>query len=324
MIKDWFEKNKRLLLTVLEVIVVTMTILIVLFGIREGWFKGPQGPQGSQGFKGEDGQDGQDGHGQDGQDADPYVLLADPNFLVELNKNLSEPYIQNPYMVAYGQSLEYSVPENLQVTGMTGFIPVDSLVMNPDDKSLPEVPEELSPYKGFVDVSGVWGSSIAGYNDGENFSCDSPNGWCSDDIQSYNWRVITGYVVCHPSVGCLKDPDGGAVMILFINFEDSDEIWGPRNNSAVYIDNGFVGYGPMWDLSGETYNVEEGVAAIRNHYLFQLGIPHDDNHLEGQCGSSDLCGTVTYAIVYRMYDRSEIGIEFSHYELIDFGQWRRP
>jgi hypothetical protein len=148
-------------------------------------------------------------------------------------------------------------------------------------------------------------------------------GWCGDDIQSFNWRVYTAYELCHPAIGCLKDPDGGAVLLLIINWHDSDEIWNVRNNSGIYVDSGFVGYGPMWDLSGQTYNVEAGVAAIRNHYLFQLGYAHPDNHLEGQCGSSNLCGTVTYVIVYRMWDRPDLQINYSHFQLIDYGQWVR-
>jgi|GEM_PF-3302428 hypothetical protein len=286
------------------------------------------GPVGSEGSPGKDGQTGATGpqglKGQDGKNGDPTVLLSDPDFLVQLNKKLSEPIVDNPFMVAYQQLLEYTNPSEVQTGTLDGFTPVKSLVMNPDKLVFPIIPQDLNPYIGFVDVAGVWGSPVAGYNDGENWSCDSPNGWCADDIQALNWRVVIGYEVCHPAVGCLKDPDGGAVMILFINFHDSDEVWGPRNNSAIYVDNGFVGYGPMWDLDGTTHKVEDGVAAIRNHYLFQLGYPHPDNHLEGQCGSSGLCNTVTYVVVYRMPDRPDLGINFSHYQLVDFGQWSRP
>lgn len=234
--------------------------------------------------------------------------------------------IGNRYMINYQKGLEYTVALKLQVPTDTleGFVPVASLVMNPDSVDFPAPATDLTPYRDFVDVSGTWGGPIAGYNDGENFSCDSPNGWCSDDIQAFNWRVNIGFEVCHPAVGCIKDPDGGAAMILFDNYHDSDEVWGPRNQSAIYIDNGFIGYGPFWDHSGKTYDVIKGEAAIVNHYLYQLGIKHTDNHLEGQCGSSGLCETVTYVVIHRVADRSDLGIGFSHYELVGWGQWVRP
>ena len=236
------------------------------------------------------------------------------------------PDIDAVPMQAYQESLEYKVPSKLRVPEnlLEGFTPAPSLVMNPDELEFPSIPKDLKPYIGFVDVKGVWGDPVAGYNDGNNWSCEDVTGWCADDIQSYNWRVITGYEVCHPAVGCLKDLDGGAVMILFNNFHDSDEVWSVRNDSGIYIDAGFVGYGPFWNHNRETNDVEVNTAAIRNHYLFQLGYPHSDNHLEGQCGSSNLCETVTYVVVYRMWDVPEIGIDYSHFQLVDWGQWVRP
>jgi hypothetical protein len=123
----------------------------------------------------------------------------------------------------------------------------------------------------------------------------------------------------------LKDPDGGAVMILFLNFHDSDEIWNVRTDSAIYVDAGFIGYGRFWDFSGGTYNVGKGAAAIRNHYLFNLAYDVGrDNRYSGQCGTSGLCQTITYVTIARVWDRPELGINYSHFELIDFGQWHRP
>lgn len=236
------------------------------------------------------------------------------------------PSVNAAPVQAYLDSLEYEVPSELSVPDgiLEGFDPVSSLVMNPDELELPGIPGNLDPYIGFVDVEGVWGDPVAGYNDGNNWSCEDVTGWCADDIQAHNWRVITGYEVCHPAVGCLKDPDGGAVMILFNNFHDSDEVWSVRNDSGIYVDAGFVGYGPFWNHNREENDVEADVAAIRNHYLFQLGYPHPDNHLRGQCGSSGLCETVTYVVAYRMWDRPDLGIGYSHFQLVDWGQWVRP
>jgi hypothetical protein len=264
--------------------------------------------------------------------------------------------MQNPYMLAYQDTLQYTVPVSYSIiSNLNGFLPVPSLVSGPfqfnrsnDGKEIiidiPTPPSDVTPWYCFPQDYSVsdqfnpgcaklqeegklpWTTPIAGYNDGENWSCDSPDGWCADDIQAQNWRVIDGYEVCHPAVGCVKDPDGGAAMILIINFHDSDEVWGPRNNSAIYVDNGFIGYGVMWDLSGVTYDIGKGIADIRNHYLYNLGydVSSSDNHLRGQCGDSDLCKTVTYVVVARVWDRPELGINFSHFELLDFGQWIRP
>jgi hypothetical protein len=307
---------------------------------------GPQGPAGES-ITGPVGPPG-----PAGQDADPAVLLQDPEFLAAVKTALEAPDISNPYMTAYQSSLEYTVPDDLRVPFdlLTGFEPVQSLVKTdfvlPSgyQVQVPAAPSDITPWSCFpqdyslgdeynpgckvLQLEGrlPWLKPIAGYNDGENWSCDSPDGWCADDIQAENWRVIDGYEVCHPAVGCVKDPDGGAAMILIINFHDSDEVWGPRNNSAIYVDNGFIGYGPMWDLSGGSYDLGSGIADIRNHVLYNLGYPvsTSDNHLRGQCGDSDLCETVTYVVVARVWDRPELGIDYSHFELLSYGQWIRP
>lgn len=261
------------------------------------------------------------------------------------------PTVDNPYMLAYQNSLAYTVPANLRVPAnlLDGFDPVKSLVMTdfayPDGTvvSVPGAPANVSNWYCFpqdysngddsnpgckkAQVNGQlpWDKPVAGYNDGNNWSSDSTDGWSASDIQAQNWRVETGYQVCHPAVGCLKDPNGGAVMVLFINFHDSDEVWNVRNQSAVFIDSGFEGYGVMWDLS-PSGNVGEGIADLRNHYLYNLSAPvsTSDNHYRGQCGDSGLCDTITYVVVARVWDRPELGINYSHFELIDYGQWHRP
>lgn len=315
-----------------------VTIAVFFLMALDGRFTGPQGPAGPQGSA--------------GKDADPMVLLQNPEFLAAVKAALDAPEVTNPYMAAYQSTLEYTVSDEMRVPAelLPGFTPVASLVKTdfvmPNDYTVnvPSAPEDVSAWYCFPQdysegdgfnrgckadqIAGKlpWTKPIAGYNDGNNWSSDSPNGWSADDIQAQNWRVITGYEVCHPAVGCLKDPDDGAVMVLFINFHDSDEVWNVRNRSAIFVDSGFIGYGVMWDLSGGSYDVGEGIAHIRNHYLYNLSAPvsPDDNHLRGQCGDSGLCKTVTYVVVARVWDRPEIGIEYSHYELLDYGQWTRP
>lgn len=329
----------------------SLIVLAIVMALLAGCTTaGPQGPQGEVGPQGPQGP-----AGADGKSVDPAEVLAlmqsDPNFLLAVKQQLSAPTIDNPYMTAYQNTLEYKVSAEQQVPSdlLKGFTPVPSLVktdlaVNAKKVVIPAAPADVTPYFCFpqdyskgdqfnpgcrqAQLAGQlpWKTPIAGYNDGNNWSSDSPDGWSADDIQSFNWRVITGYEVCHPAVGCLKDPDGGAVMILLINFEDSDEVWNVRNQSAIFVDSGFIGYGPMWDLSGETYDIGSGIADIRNHYLYNLGYPVSsaDNHLEGQCGSSNLCKTVTYVTVARVWDSPEIGINYSHFELLDYGQWVRP
>jgi len=329
-------------------VVVSVLSLLVNFMIP-----GPQGPQGIPGEVGIQGALGMIGpQGPAGTNADPMVLLQNPEFLAAVKQALDAPTLANPYMAAYQDSLEYEVPAELVVPSgiLDGFEPVASLVAadfvmpNGTLVNVPPAPEDVSAWYCFPQdysegddfnrgckadqLAGnlPWAKPIAGYNDGNNWSSDSPNGWSADDIQAQNWRVITGYEVCHPAVGCLKDPNGGAVMVLFVNFHDSDEVWNVRNQSAVFVDSGFIGYGVMWNLSGGSYDVGEGIADIRNYYLYNLSAPvsPDDNHLRGQCGDSDLCETVTYVVVARVWDRPEIGIEYSHFELLDYGQWTRP
>jgi len=304
---------------------------------------GPQGPQGVQGPAGP--------QGVQGPAVDVAELVNNPDFVASLKETLVKPGVDNPYMKVYQDLVEYKVPDGMVVPSnlLTGFTPVPSLVLT-DLKlpsgykvTVPSPPEDVADYKCFPqDYSEgdlfnrgckdlqekhelPWAQPLAGFNDSENWSCDSPDGWCADDVQALDWRVITGFEVCHPAIGCIKDPDGGAAMIEILNFHDSDEVWGPRNGSAVYVDSGFIGYGRFFDFSGSTYDVGFGVASLRNHFLYNLSSPVDgDNKFSGQCGDSGLCETVTYVIVFRVWDRPEIGINYSHFELIDYGQWVRP
>jgi len=345
---------------VVAIVAVALVILgllgVIIFNPRPS--QGPVGPQGPAGPAGASvtgpmGPQGPKGDtGLAGQNADPTVLLQDPAFLTAVKQALDAPNLANPYMTAYQATLEYTVPDALRVPAnlLLGFEPVPSLVKtsfvfpNGYKVQVPAAPADVTPWYCFpqdysnsdqfnpgcrkLQLQGKlpWSTPIAGYNDGNNWSSDSPNGWSADDIQAFNWRVITGYKICHPAVGCIKDPNGGAAELLIVNFLDSDEVWNVRNQSAIFVDSGFVGYGVMWDLSGSTYDVGKGIADLRNHYLYNLGNPMSpsDNHLRGQCGDSGLCKTVTYVVVARVWDRSDLGIKFSHFELLDYGQWVRP
>jgi len=302
---------------------------------------GPQGPEGPMGPQGPEGPMGPSANAAD--------LVNDPNFVSSLKEVLESPGINNPYMSIYQDQVEYEVPTGMEVPSnlLDGFTPVPSLVLTdfrlPSGYEIlvPSPPEDVVEYKCFPqDYSEgdlfnrgckdlqeknelPWAQPLAGFNDSENWSCDSPDGWCADDIQALDWRVITGFEICHPAIGCIKDPDGGAAMIEILNFHDSDEVWGPRNGSAIYVDSGFIGYGRFFDFSGSTYDVGFGAAAIRNHFLYNLSTPvGGDNRFSGQCGDSGLCETVTYVTVARVWDRPEIGINYSHFEVIDYGQWR--
>jgi len=241
--------------------------------------------------------------------------------------------ISHPYMVAYQNSLEYTVPLGLRVPVnlLKGFSPVPSLVKTetvyPSGYSVkvPLIPTDLTPYQWFphddpANPNPVWGVPIATYREGDNWNCVDVTGWCADAVDAFNWIMWTGETVCHPAVGCIADPDGGAAMIFIVNFHDSDEAWDVRNNSGVYVTAGWAGFGMMFDLSGNSYDVGMGIGAIRNHYLYNLG--HREQYA-GQCGSSELCQTVTYVIAARLWDRPELGINYSHYELLDYGQWVR-
>lgn len=255
-----------------------------------------------------------------------------PKALVEIAP-IAEADIHHPYMVAYQDSLEYKVSSELRVPDdlLGGFTSVPSLVMtdtiypNGYTVSIPPIPADLMPYQYFphddpANPNPIWGTPIASYREGDNWSCVDVSGWCADAVDSFNWIMRTGETVCHPAVGCITDPNGGAAMVFIVNFHDSDEAWDVRNNSGVYVTAGWSGFGMMFDLLGKSYDVGEGIAAIRNHYLYNLGL-HEE--YAGQCGNSQLCETVTYVIVARLWDRPELGIKFSHYELLDYGQWVR-
>lgn len=330
-----------------------VTIAVFFLMALDGRFTGPQGPQGIPGEVGIQGAPGVVGpQGPAGKDADPMVLLQNPEFLAAVKQALDAPTLVNPYMTAYQHSLEYTVPAELHAwTDLpAGFEPVPSLVMtdfvmpNGYTVNVPSAPEDVSAWYCFPQdysegdgfnrgckadqIAGKlpWKTPIAGFNADDNRFADDPTGWTAEDIQSFNWKVYTGYELCHPAIGCAKDPDGGAVMFLIANFLDSDEAWNVRFGTAMYADSGFEGHGVMWDQSGGSYDVGEGIAHLRNHYLYNLSAPvsPEDNHLRGQCGDSGLCETVTYIVVARVWDRPEIGIEYSHFELLDYGQWTRP
>lgn len=336
-----------------NVLSIIATILSVISLFVNFLIPGPQGPQGIPGEVGIQGAPGIVGpQGPAGKDADPMALLQDPEFLIAVKQALESPSTANPYMQAYQQSLEYTVPAELRAwTDLpAGFEPVSSLVMTdfvmPSGYkvSVPDAPADVSPWTCFpqdytmatddfnrgckeLQLAGKlpWGVPVAGYNDGNNWSSDSPNGWSASDIQALNWRAITAYEVCHPAIGCAKDPDGGAVLFLMINFHDSDEVWNVRNNTAVFMDAGWEGYGLFFDLTGGSYDVGEGIAHIRNFYINQLTQPvGGDNRYKGQCGDSSLCADegVTYIVVGRIWDRPEIGIGYSHFELLDYGKWK--
>lgn len=252
-----------------------------------------------------------------------------------------------PYMSNYAATLSYTVPAELQVSAdlVEGFYPVASLVMtttvypNGYEVVVPPPPANVDAYACFpqdysesdmfnpgcgeLQANGKlpWTKPIASYGEGDNWSCVDVTGWCADATDAFHWDMWNGETVCHPAVGCLRNPNPkGAVSLLLINFHDSDEAWDVRNGSGVYVTAGWAGMGVMFDLTGESYDVGDGIAALRNHYLYNLS---NNEAYPGQCGDSKLCESVLYVVVGRFWDRPELGINYSHYELLSAGLWER-
>lgn len=169
-----------------------------------------------------------------------------------------------------------------------------------------------------------WEEPRAGFNYDFNAACVDVSRHCNIPVDTWKWVVITGEEVYLPGIGSLRDPNGGAVLVVIMN---AWEIPGELENA--YVLHGWWGTGEVWDMSDLTTDWDEDseeyvnnvygdysletLATLRNHFLYRLSY---ERQFRGQCSEGDNCDTVTWATVFRWYDGG--------YRLTAQGQWQRP
>lgn len=214
------------------------------------------------------------------------------------------------------QNLDEFKAENIPV----GFTPDESLVNISNEVEFPEIPEDITPYRKFCDIEGIWGEPRAGYNFGYNDAAVDVNRRANVQIPTWKWLAFTGEELWLPGIGSLKDPNGGETLVVLINVWEE-----PGEFLNAYILHGFWGLGEVWDMSDMTFD-EDGnpvygqytlgtLATIRNHYINQLGSTEPNPEFRGHTGKATQAETITWACVIRWYDGS--------FKLVDSGQWVR-
>ncbi len=200
-----------------------------------------------------------------------------------------------------------------------GFNPDPDLIDISNEVDFPDIPQNLEPYRGFIDVEGVWGEPRAGYNFGYNDAFRDVTRRANVQIPTWKWLVFTGEETWLPGIGSVKDLDGGAILVALIN------VWEfPGEFLNAYLLHGFWAVGEVWNMSDMIDNKDytnpeygeytlETLAALRNHYLNQLGSDEPNPEFRGQCGCAEQCDTITWVVVLRWYDGS--------FRLVDSGQW---
>jgi hypothetical protein len=198
-----------------------------------------------------------------------------------------------------------------------GFTPDEGVIDISKEVNLSEIPDDITPYRIFPDVKGVWGEALAGYNFGYNDAFVDSDRFGNTQIPTWSWVAYTGEEMNLPGFGSLKDKDGGAVLAVIINVWET-----PGEFLKAYILHGFWGTGEVWDMSDMTdnppvygENTLKTLAVIRNHYINQLGSDEPNPEFRGQTGKGDQAPTITWAVALRWYDGT--------FRLVDSGQWVR-
>lgn len=171
-----------------------------------------------------------------------------------------------------------------------------------------EIPQGFDPDPGLQNIGGVrepavelpevFPYDLAGWRYCKNDWCDTPNFKCSLQLPAWHWLVIIAERVEVPNVGSIQDPNGGAALLLMIDRPDQTYRW--DHEQAVLSQAGFMATGRVWTMADETHT-HEVEAILRDFYLYETGW---NMEFVGQCGSSDLCGTITWATVQRWFDGS--------------------
>lgn len=181
------------------------------------------------------------------------------------------------------------------------------------------IPPGFDPDPGLVNVGGVRSPAdqlqqefpygIAGWRYCKNDWCDTPNFRCSLQLPAWHWLVLTAEEIRVPGVGVIRDPNGGAALLLMVDRPDQTFRW--DHETSVLVQAGYMATGRVWIMADETHT-HEVEAILRDFYLYETGW---NMEFVGQCGSSDLCGTITWATVQRWFDGS--------WHLTGAGQWVR-
>lgn len=205
-----------------------------------------------------------------------------------------------------------------------GFDPDSSLIDISKEVNFPKIPKDsvvFKDYRGFCDVTGIWGKPRAGYNDGFNDEFSSSDRRRNVQIPTWKWLIFTGEEGWFPGVGSIKDPDGGAILLAVINVWET-----PGEFTNAYLLHGFWGFGEVWDMSDMIDNADYSqpkygeytlgtLATIRNHYINQLGSTDPNPEFRGQTGERTQARTITWVCILRWYDGT--------FRLVSNGQWIR-
>lgn len=260
------------------------------------------------------------------------VALMGGIFVYRINKNdfaYNTFKNQSEVQATTETSSQQSVIITSVVTGKPsviepGFNPNQTLIDISNKVNLPEIPVDsiiFKDYRIFPDIEGIWGKPRAGYNDGFNDEFSSSDRLRNVQIPTWKWLAFTGEEGWWPGVGSLKDPDGGAILLVVINVWET-----PGEFQKAYLLHGFWAFGEVWDMSDMLDNGNntapkygqytlETMATIRNHYINQLGSTEPNPEFRGQTGKATQAETITWACVLRWYDGS--------FRLVDSGQWVR-
>lgn len=236
----------------------------------------------------------------------------------EIEKIKKESNEKQALIKKLAQRLEEVAPEPPEIS--PGFTSDPNLIDIRDEVKVLGIPNDLTPYKKFFDVNGVWGEPRGGYHFAYN---DAPrDNTRRENIQltTFAWLVITGEELWVPGIGGIKDSLGGESLLVIINAWEV-----PTEFLMAYILHGCWITGRMFNMSDLTDNQTytdpkygdhtlESMVTLRNHYLYHLTTVDESGfNFVGHTGKYLQADSVTYVLVIRWYDGS--------FRLVDQGQY---
>jgi hypothetical protein len=231
-------------------------------------------------------------------------------------ETLSEENLEKQALIEeLTRKLEEVAPEPPKIP--LGFTPDPKIIdIRNEVDVLVGIPEDLSLYKKFFDVKGVWGEPRGGYGFAYN---DAPrDNTRRENIQltTFAWMVITGEELWIPGIGSIKDSLGGESLLVIFNAWEA-----PTEFIMAYILHGCWITGRVFNMSDLTDNPAkygdytlESIATLRNHYLYHLTTVDESGYnFVGHTGRYLQADSVTYVLVIRWYDGS--------FRLVEQGQY---
>lgn len=179
-----------------------------------------------------------------------------------------------------------------------GFTPDENLRVNEEVRLLP-IPKDTSPFADFqkaLNTTQPDGTPpLAGYLYGYNDWCPVPGNRCERQAPSYAWTVFTGEKAEIPGVGKLEGGPGLAVMVMYLNRDETVRAWDDPN--SIRLVHGFTASGRIWNGQNNIDKLEQGLVTHFADRLFQ-GDPATG--FTGQCDRPDNCLQVLVVSVDRI------------------------